>query len=359
MIPSAFVSLDAIPLTPNGKVNRKNLPDPELVDRGARFATSTLELEIASHWAKLLGMDERTIKADVSFFELGGSSLKAIKACRMSHRTIAVADLYRHSTIESLAKFLQEKAAERHVLSRLNETQNQRALICVPYGGATPTVYHALAAELSESFQVYGVNLPGHELDEKLTDLQPIENVTQKIVDAISRLSHTEIFIYGHCGGTALAMDLALRLDSKEKRFQGLYVAASYPPARAEDLNSSIEKFLTYSDLELVEFFAKLGGFDDLGESELKRIGTVLKHDGFQAQKFFSNKLAKPPQKLSKPLTVIIGTEDPLTADFKEGYRNWEVFSDQVTLKTVRGGHYFIGESPKELAEILENSSSI
>jgi hypothetical protein len=79
MIPSAFVSLDAMPLTASGKVDRLALPDPESIDadRQARYVAprNEVEAEITKIWSELLGVDQVGVNDD--FFELGGHSLLA------------------------------------------------------------------------------------------------------------------------------------------------------------------------------------------------------------------------------------------------------------------------------------------
>ena len=83
MIPSYFVQLDQIPLTPNGKVDRKALPD-EISDghnsKGEYIAPSNqTELELVKVIASIIGLDEKTIGINESFFDLGGNSIKGIK----------------------------------------------------------------------------------------------------------------------------------------------------------------------------------------------------------------------------------------------------------------------------------------
>ncbi|NIO80385.1 MAG: amino acid adenylation domain-containing protein, partial [Candidatus Aminicenantes bacterium] len=79
MIPSYFVYLDKIPLTLNGKVDRKALPEPELVPEKGQYTAPRDEVEIkmTTLWAEVLGLEKEFIGIDRNFFELGGHSLKA------------------------------------------------------------------------------------------------------------------------------------------------------------------------------------------------------------------------------------------------------------------------------------------
>ncbi|MDX8001105.1 amino acid adenylation domain-containing protein, partial [Xenorhabdus sp. Reich] len=79
MLPSAFVTLETFPLTPNGKLDRKALPDPEqsaVATRGYEAPEGELETLLAQIWQELLGL-ERVGRHD-HFFELGGHSLMAV-----------------------------------------------------------------------------------------------------------------------------------------------------------------------------------------------------------------------------------------------------------------------------------------
>ncbi|MFJ5455648.1 condensation domain-containing protein, partial [Pectobacterium jejuense] len=80
MVPSAFVTLDAFPLTPNGKLDRKALPVPEqsaIVSRGYEAPVGELEMALTEIWQNLLGL-ERIGRHD-HFFELGGHSILAVQ----------------------------------------------------------------------------------------------------------------------------------------------------------------------------------------------------------------------------------------------------------------------------------------
>ena len=110
MIPSAFVALDAIPVTPNGKTDRLNLPSP-VWDRRDREHDppdegSGVESVLATIWANVLGFDR--VGLDDDFFELGGDSLQAAKiAARVTAEwklPIPVRTLLESATVAKMAK---------------------------------------------------------------------------------------------------------------------------------------------------------------------------------------------------------------------------------------------------------------
>jgi amino acid adenylation domain-containing protein/non-ribosomal peptide synthase protein (TIGR01720 family) len=112
MIPSSFVFLDSIPLTPNGKVDRRALPEPgEEAYSGKKYAQPTNRTEeiMVEVWKEVLGLQQVGIKD--SFLDLGGDSIKAIQvAARLKKHQfkIEIRDLFHYRTIEKLAQAVSE-----------------------------------------------------------------------------------------------------------------------------------------------------------------------------------------------------------------------------------------------------------
>ena len=79
MLPAAFVPLDRIPLTPNGKIDRKSLPAPAYGVSEYIAPRTLTEQRLATIWAQLLRRDESTISATANFFALGGHSLLSVR----------------------------------------------------------------------------------------------------------------------------------------------------------------------------------------------------------------------------------------------------------------------------------------
>ena len=108
MVPAAFVSLQTMPLTPNGKLDRKALPDPgEAAYARQSYEPPQGEVEqaLAAIWAELLGV-ERVGRHD-NFFELGGHSLLAVRMVSRLQQQIglapSLATLFAHPTLSALA----------------------------------------------------------------------------------------------------------------------------------------------------------------------------------------------------------------------------------------------------------------
>ncbi|GAA4024776.1 hypothetical protein GCM10022247_56500 [Allokutzneria multivorans] len=103
MVPSAFVVLDALPVTPNGKIDVKALPAPAAEATGARARSPREEL-LCTLFAEVLGVGE--IGADQDFFALGGDSILCIELATSARRAglvFSVRDIFQHRTPEALA----------------------------------------------------------------------------------------------------------------------------------------------------------------------------------------------------------------------------------------------------------------
>jgi tyrocidine synthetase-3 len=119
MVPAYFVPLGAIPLTPNGKVDRQALPEPGVGDIGTAYAAprNPREKTIVQIWAEVLKIEKEKIGIDADFFELGGHSLKATILISKLHKAfnvkIPLAEIFKSPTIRELAKYIKKLAEDR------------------------------------------------------------------------------------------------------------------------------------------------------------------------------------------------------------------------------------------------------
>jgi acyl carrier protein len=127
-IPSQFVFLDSLPLTPSGKIDRQSLPEPQLERPELTTAytppSSNLEQQIAEIWQDLLQVDKVGIHDN--FFDLGGHSLLIVQLrSRLEeflNREIPLVTLFQYPTIEALATYLNKQSPNQ---SHLQQTANR------------------------------------------------------------------------------------------------------------------------------------------------------------------------------------------------------------------------------------------
>ena len=129
MIPKVFVHLTSLPMTNNGKIDKRALPEPEISERrdSGREAATELEKKFCDIFAMALGIQK--VYADDDFFELGGTSLSASKVamkCMTENLPVVYANIFDHTTPARLAKFVsgEEVAAEKPEVKAADKAEN-------------------------------------------------------------------------------------------------------------------------------------------------------------------------------------------------------------------------------------------
>ncbi|MBD2015334.1 amino acid adenylation domain-containing protein [Microcoleus sp. FACHB-53] len=174
MVPGAFVFLEAMPLTPNGKIDRRALPVPasfrgEQEDNFVAPSTPTEEI-LAAIWAEVLGLQQ--VGINDNFFELGGHSMLAARLFAQIEKAfgknLPLATLFQSPTIEQLANILRQKGW----------SAPWQTLVTIQPGGSKPPLFffHVLGEGLK-----FCRPLAGH-----LDPEQPIYGLAVGIMDEVS-----------------------------------------------------------------------------------------------------------------------------------------------------------------------------
>ena len=111
MVPAIYMRLENMPVTPNGKIDRKALPEPEIAAREYVEPAGAAEKAVAAAMQKILNMKTAPGALD-SFFELGGDSIKAIRLSsllRDDDLAVSVADIMQQKTVRGIAGAAQAK----------------------------------------------------------------------------------------------------------------------------------------------------------------------------------------------------------------------------------------------------------
>ena len=139
MVPQAVLVLPALPMTPNGKIDRKVLPDPRLAGEARPAASAAapaaapdnpLEKTIAAIWQEVLGLE--SVGTTENFFDLGGHSLLVVQVQRRlreaTGQEVAITDMFRLPTIRALAAHLGGGGASTAVAQGQSRAQARRML---------------------------------------------------------------------------------------------------------------------------------------------------------------------------------------------------------------------------------------
>jgi len=137
MVPSFFVPMEKISLTPNGKIDRKALPEPEMISQAGYSAPrDEIEKKLISIWSEVLfGPNSEKINElgiDDNFFQLGGHSLKATVIVARIHKELNVRvplpELFRNPTIRELAEYIRNAAEDMYAAIEPVEKRDYFAL---------------------------------------------------------------------------------------------------------------------------------------------------------------------------------------------------------------------------------------
>jgi acyl-CoA synthetase (AMP-forming)/AMP-acid ligase II/acyl carrier protein len=135
MIPSAFVQLDRLPLTENGKLDRRALPapEPQRPELGTPYAAprTPAERALTAVWQQVLRVKE--VGMNDSFFSLGGNSLQLVQLLGFMStaftRKVSIAELFQYPTVRSLAAHLEQPAAASRLVAAQERAERQLAAI--------------------------------------------------------------------------------------------------------------------------------------------------------------------------------------------------------------------------------------
>ncbi|MFS4449721.1 phosphopantetheine-binding protein, partial [Maribacter sp. 2307UL18-2] len=111
MLPKYYVQMDSFPLTPNGKIDRRALPDPELTTSDDYVGpTNEIEKQLIDVWSDVLKIDAKAISINANFFKLGGDSIKAAKLISKINRHfnihLKLSHFYEKGEFRSLAEHI-------------------------------------------------------------------------------------------------------------------------------------------------------------------------------------------------------------------------------------------------------------
>ncbi|MDR6224079.1 non-ribosomal peptide synthetase [Desmospora profundinema] len=177
MIPSFILAIDAIPITPNGKVDRPALPAPERSERQAEYVPPATEMEkqLTGIWKQVLGIEP--IGVTDHFFQIGGHSLKVIQLLSIIHQKLQVElpvhAIFEHPTIRQLAICLEENKR-----TSFQPIQPAPVQTCYPVSSAQKRMF---VLQKMEPDAIH-YNLPGAVVMEGALDIKRLEQAIQQLM---------------------------------------------------------------------------------------------------------------------------------------------------------------------------------
>ncbi|WP_095197365.1 non-ribosomal peptide synthase/polyketide synthase [Pseudomonas sp. Irchel 3A7] len=253
MVPARILVLERFPLSANGKIDRRALPEPEWAIGGYRAPRNALEQALTAIWQDVLGVPQ--VGIDDNFFELGGDSLQVLKVISrvrsQSHLgfELKLRDLMQKPCIAELSGYqvAETSTAPDPLLALNGRVANVPALFCLHAGFGTVFDYEPLARRLEGRRTVYGLQCR-MLLDPQWQDaslLSMAQAYTQRIR---SHQPEGPYYLLGWSLGGALTQLVAHELENQGQTvaFAGLvdsYVAGT---AEAGDWREDLADFLKF-----------------------------------------------------------------------------------------------------------------
>ena len=270
MVPSAFVVLDALPLSPNAKINRRALPAPKdtgLSRHSFALPTTKAEQTLVDIWKALLRVGRVSIDDD--FFEIGGHSLLALDmlvkfehACGLR---IPVRALMEERTIRRIAAQLDGPAdhALPNGITCVKQGTSDLALFCMPGLGGVSLQYQKLTTKLHTDRPVYAVELHDFAVDAAV--LQSLKLTAIAVVERMRKVQPKGPYsVLGYSFGGNLAVEVAAEIVRQGEQAEHVIVIDAYGPGvvvRSEMLPTRILRHLRQlTKMSRKDMFAYLEG---------------------------------------------------------------------------------------------------
>ncbi len=387
MVPSIFVVLEELPLTSNGKVDRKALPAPirARADEAHVAPRTTTELRLAALWEELLKVERVGVQDD--FFELGGHSLLAAQVVARVHATfeveLAVIDLFEAPTLEKLAARIDEGTPSQSALVPLRRGGDRTPFFCVhPVGGGV-LCYLELSRRLHPEQPFFGLQAPT-----SMTGQEPpgtLEEMATRYVEAIREVQpHGPYLLGGWSMGGRVAYEMARQLQQRGEEVALLVIIDAQgredAPRQEGEEARALEVF-QFADhlshlsglhpeaagllgrMDQQELRALLEGTPGVGEelperplAELRALWAVFSHNLRISREYV-------PGPYSGSL-VLLRAEEAAKVEGRREDLGWETLAARVEVHPVPGNHFsliappHVGHLANRLRELLERAST-
>lgn len=382
MIPSNFIEMEEFPKTLNEKIDKKNLPAPQL---GAALKkdeakTNLLEegtmTELHQIWCELLGQE--SIDIESNFFDVGGHSLLSVQLFSMIEKkwnlNLGLATLFTSGTIKELSELIDSKCSSSHnrpnlaaassllhSLVQIKKGDKLAPLFCFHGVGGNILNYMALVPGLEEGRGLYGLQSFG--VDGKSETLPTIEAMAEAYVREI-RTVQTEgpYFLAGGSMGGYLALEAARILQKAGEEVADIIMFDTFgPDINLKNYSTGTRGYIDNLKI-MIPYRLKQINYT-LRARFLRFFGLTIPHNirhFFVELKNYSAIYKYKPSKFDGGITLfkVPTTEEGIYSDPKLGWGN--SLKGKLTLYEVEGEHNNIIEAPglpRALKNHLSNSN--
>lgn len=262
MVPADFVFMASFPLTPNGKVDRRALPEPqpnESVRAGSFVAPrNEFESKMAGVWAQVLGRESVGIRDN--FFDLGGHSLLALRLTARIEKEfgkkLTLTALIQAPTVEDMVRLVQAGDVSWSPLVALQSAGTKPPFFFVHGLGGTVMRFHELARHMAPDqpflcFQAQG-------MDGKLPALDQVDSMAELYLEHLRKAQPTgPYYLGGYSFGGLVAVEVARRLVEAGQEVALLALVDTYFVSQQSDSPSLLDRFFSLSSAQKLAYLKK------------------------------------------------------------------------------------------------------
>ncbi|WP_151789618.1 non-ribosomal peptide synthetase [Acinetobacter nosocomialis] len=281
MVPTHYVVVEKFPLSHNGKLDRKALPQPKInpTNTEKQYATTAFEHELTRIFQQVLNTDQN-IGVNEDFFALGGHSILVMKLAieirKVFKRTIPIGQLMSHVTIQRLAALLltQERLAEVEQTGMQPilpiRSGSAHPLFCFYPGSGSAWQYTVLNRYLHPDLPIIGLQSP--RPDGLLANSTDMDELVEKQLEIIRKQQPTGPYtLLGYSLGGTVAYAVAAKLIEQGEKVDYLGLLDTYPAEIHQWLDLSVEEMNAEAEQEQLQFFNDILADADTALSEETR----------------------------------------------------------------------------------------
>ena len=319
--------------------------------------TSVAE-QIAAVWAEVLGLERGELEAASNFFELGGNSLSAMRVAVLLNHLISIRDVMRHSTLGELAAVAAgaARAADDALLVELTpgSADSGATLVCFPYAAGHAVHFRPLAEAMARrdpDIAVLAFEPPGDDRRHRLE----VDDLAALAAAEIEERVAGPVLLWGQCVGSALALAVARELARRGRPVEQVFLGAKLLRSPA-DLRAAIEHVTAMTAEDVRQWLTEEAGFaglDQLGPEYRELLARTFRRDSTAANRHLLDAIEAGRAPLDAPCTLVVATDDPVTAGYATAYRRWEALVAGLRLVPIDGGHYFTRTRPARVADLV------
>ncbi len=371
MVPTILIELERFSTTPNGKIDKKALPDPNtsnILNSQYLAPRTEIEQKLANIWKKLFHIERLGIQDN--FFDLGGNSIKAVQVVSHARRAgynLQASDFFIHQTIEELSKVITSRFQE-NVLKQGHLNGEERWIIPMQSKGTKIPFFF-----MSPGFSVYDKIVPALDKDQPFYFFIPysynkVEEIASHYIREMKKIQPNGPYcLGGYCGFGEVALEMAQQLTAEGEKLTFLALFEFYFPTviRPFTLKERFEYY--YNELKKIPTKKKALLFSEVIFRQFRRFG---KRTSKLIDKKFRNLPDTSGNLIAKNLytakqysgkVLLFKSSIEILRISDEACMGWSNYFSNVELFTIEGNHNTMFYEPGviQIAEKLNANAVI